>query len=102
MGWVVMSERDLHRIGILSEVVSGRRSAASAASLLAVSSRHVHRLLGRLEAGGGAALAHQARGRPPNNKIQVGIQSYAVALVREKYADFGPTLRPRCWRSTTR
>ncbi len=92
MGWVVMSERDLHRIGILSEVVSGRRSAASAASLLAVSSRHVHRLLGRLEAGGGAALAHQARGRPPNNKIQVGIQGYAMALVRENYADFGPTL----------
>lgn len=92
MGWVVMSERDLHRIGVLSEVVSGRRSVASAGSLLAVSSRHVHRLLGRLEAGGGAALAHQARGRLPNNKIQVGIQSYAMALVREKYADFGPTL----------
>ncbi|MGI4794068.1 MAG: helix-turn-helix domain-containing protein [Janthinobacterium lividum] len=87
-----MSERDLHRIGALSEVVSGRRSVASAASLLVVSSRHVHRLLGRLEAGGGAALAHRARGRPPNNKIQTSIQDYAMALVREKYADFGPAL----------
>ncbi len=86
MGWVVMSKRALHRIGILSEVVSGRRSVASAASLLAVSSRHVHRLLGRLEAGGGAALARRARGRPSNNKIQAGIHGYAVTLVWEKMA----------------
>ena len=30
--------------------------------------------------------AHQSRGRPFNNKIQVGIQSYAVVLVRKKMA----------------
>ena len=46
----------------------------------------------RLEAGGGAALAHRARGRSPNNKIDAGIQDYALALIRERYPDFGPTL----------
>jgi hypothetical protein len=64
----------------------------SAASVLAVSVRHVHRLLQRLDAGGGGSLAHRARGRPPNNRIDGAIQDYAIALVREKYADFGPTL----------
>jgi hypothetical protein len=60
--------------------------------VLSVSARHARRLLDRLQIGGGAALAHRARGRPPNNRIQTGIKAYAVALVREKYSDFGPTL----------
>ena len=92
MGWVVMSERDLQRIGVLSEVRSGKRSAASAAAVLSISGRQVRRLLNRLEAGGGAALAHRARGRPPNNKIAAGVQGYALALIRERDLDFGPTL----------
>jgi transposase len=92
LGWVTMSERDLRRIAVQSEVASGRRTIVSAASVLAVSVRHVHRLLQRLDAGGGGSLAHRARGRPPNNRIDGAIQDYAIALVREKYSDFGPTL----------
>jgi transposase len=87
-----MSERDVRRIEVLSEVVAGRRTVAQAAAVLAVTPRHVHRLLRRLRAGGGAALAHRARGRPSNNRIAAGVRDYALALVRERYADFGPTL----------
>ena len=92
MGWVTMSERDLQRIAVLSDVISGRRTIVSAASVLGVSIRHVHRLLQRLEAGGGASLAHRSRGRLPNNRIDAAVQDYVVALIREKYVDFGPTL----------
>jgi hypothetical protein len=87
-----MSERDVQRIGVLSEVIAERRTVASAAGVLAVSVRHVHRLLQRLEVGGGLALMHKARGRPSNNRIAAGIREYALALIREQYADFGPTL----------
>jgi transposase len=87
-----MSERDLRRIAVLSEVISERRTIVSAASVLAVSVRHVHRLLDRFEAGGGASLAHRARGRAPNNGIDGAVEDYAIALIREKYLDFGPTL----------
>src|SRR4051812_30372879 len=87
-----MSERDVRRIGVLSEVIADRRTIASAAGVLAVSVRHVHRMLQRLEVGGGAALAHRARGRPSNNRIDAGIRDYALALISEHYADFGPTL----------
>jgi transposase len=92
LGWVTMSERDLRRIAVLSEVISERRTIVSAASVLAVSVRHVHRLLDRFEAGGGASLAHRARGRAPNNGIDAAVADYAIALIREKYLDFGPTL----------
>src|SRR5438270_13110548 len=87
-----MSERDVQRIGVLSEVLAERRTIASAAVVLAVSVRHVHRLLRRVEVGGGTALVHGARGRPSNNRIHVSIRDYGLALIREKYADFGPTL----------
>lgn len=87
-----MSERDVQRIEVLSEVVSGRRTIAAAASVLSVTPRHVHRLLWRLRDGGGAALAHKARGRPSNNRIAAGVRDCALALVREHYPDFGPTL----------
>jgi hypothetical protein len=48
MGWVLMSERDVRRIEVLTEVLSGRRTSASAADVLAITTRQVRRLLDRL------------------------------------------------------
>ena len=44
MGWVLMSERDVQRIEVLTEVLAGKRTVASAAIVLAVSARQVGRL----------------------------------------------------------
>ncbi|MGH0366831.1 ISNCY family transposase, partial [Sinorhizobium meliloti] len=41
---------------------------------------------------GAASIRHKAIGRPSNNRISDGVRDYAVTLVRERYADFGPTL----------
>ena len=45
MGWVLMSERDVRRIEVLTEVLSGRWTVASAAVVLAITARQVNRLL---------------------------------------------------------
>jgi hypothetical protein len=45
MGWISMSEQDLKRVEVLSEVLSGRRTVTAAASVLAVSERQAYRLL---------------------------------------------------------
>ena len=92
MGWVTMSERDLRRVGVLAEVANGRRAVASAAAVLALSARQVHRLLKAYRLGGGGAIAHKARGRPSNNRIRDDVRDRALGLVRSTYADFGPTL----------
>lgn len=42
MGWVLMSEREVHRVEVLSSVVARRMSTAEAASSLA-STRPTHR-----------------------------------------------------------
>lgn len=87
-----MNERDLRRIEVLAEVTSGRRTIGSAAAVLALSVRQVHRLLQAYRRGGSGALAHKARGRPSNNRVSDGVRDRAVELVRRAYADFGPTL----------
>jgi transposase len=63
MGWVTMSERDLQRIEVLTDVLAGRRTVAAAATVLAVGERQMYRLLAKYEDGGGSALIHKARGK---------------------------------------
>src|SRR6478735_6194707 len=92
MGLIAMSERDLQRIEILSKVVGGRMTTVSAAHVLDLSERQVRRLLERIRTGGAASIRHKAIGRPSNNRISDGVRDYAVTLVGERYADFGPTL----------
>lgn len=92
MGLIAMSERDLQRIEVLSKVVARRMTLVSAAHVLALSTRQVRRLLDRIRTDGAASIRHKAIGRPSNNRICDGVRDYAVALVRERYADFGPTL----------
>jgi transposase len=92
MGLIAMSERDLQRIEILSKVIAGRMTLVSAAHVLDLSERQVHRLLERIRTDGAASIRHKAIGRPSNNRISDGVRDYAVTLVRERYADFGPTL----------
>ena len=87
-----MSERDLQRIEVLSKVIAGRMTMVSSAHVLDLSERQVRRLLERIRTGGAASIRHKAIGRPSNNRISDGIRDYAVTLVGERYADFGPTL----------
>lgn len=92
MGLIAMSERDLQRIEVLSKVIAGRMTMVSAAHVLDLSTRQVRRLLQRMRMDGAASIRHKAIGRPSNNRISDEVRDYAMTLVREWYADFGPTL----------
>ena len=91
MGFVIMSERELNRIEVLSQVTQGRMTAVSAANVLGLSRRQVHRLLKTFQSGGPAAIRHKARGRKSNNRIDAAVREFAVTLIKENYIDFGPT-----------
>lgn len=91
MSWVVMSERNVRRIEVLSEVVAGRRTIGSAASVLSMTSRHVHRLLDRLRSGGGMALVHKGRGRASNRRIGNEVHNSSQAKGRGRgFPQLGP------------
>src|SRR5450432_2630672 len=58
---------------------------------MTVTPRQAYRLLRRYRDGGASAIANQRRGRPSNNRLPDVVRDHAIALVRECYADFGPT-----------
>jgi transposase len=74
MAWISMSERDLKRIEVLSDVRTGRRTVAAAAAVLAVSERQAYRLLAKYELDGGSGLIHKARGRTSNRSTNEGVR----------------------------
>jgi transposase len=92
MAVVLMSRAELSRVDTLARVVRGELPVAGAASLLGLSGRQVFRLLGRFRSEGAAGLASRRRGRPSNRRLPDAVREAALALVREHYADFGPTL----------
>ena len=92
VGWVLMSERELNRVEVLSQVAQGRMTAVAASNVLGLSRHQVHRLLKRFQSEGAASIRHKARGRPSNCQIDPGLREYAISLVRDQFADFGPTL----------
>ena len=91
MGMVVMSKRELNRLDVLAQLNSGRLTARAAAELMAITPRQTYRLLRRYRDGGASAIADLRRGRLSNNRLPEVVRDHAIALVRERYADFGPT-----------
>ena len=91
IGLVIMSDRELNRIEVLSQVILGAMTAVTAASALELSRRQVHRLLKDFRTKGPGAIRHKARGRRSSNWIDPAVRAFAVTLLREKYNDFGPT-----------
>ena len=87
-----MSERDLKRIEVLTEILAGRRSVESGAAVLGLAWRQTYRLLARYREHGGSSVIHGARGRGSNRQMNPGVREYAVELVRMRYSDLGPTL----------
>src|SRR4051812_18612844 len=92
MAVVLMSKAELSRVDALARVARGELPVAGAASLLGLSPRQVFRLLARFRAEGASGLASRRRGRPSNRRLPASVREAALAAVRERYADFGPTL----------
>jgi hypothetical protein len=52
----------------------------------------VERLTNRYRSGGAAVLISRKRGQPSNHQLPGGLAHRALAIIRERYPDFGPTL----------
>jgi transposase len=63
-----------------------------AAERLGLSVRQVERLVTRYRERGPSGVASGRRGRPGNRNLDAGLAVRALTIIRERYADFGPTL----------
>jgi len=89
---VTMSKREFDQLETLLGVQSGRLRVADACALLGRSRRQVFHLLRGVREAGASSLVSKRRGRPSNRRLPDAVRQLAMSLVRERYADFGPTL----------
>jgi len=89
---LAMSHGELSRFDTLMRVERGELRIDDAAGLLGLKRRQVFRLLDRLRTDGAEGLVSRKRGRPSNRRHKDAFRERVVSLVREHYADFGPTL----------
>ena len=87
-----MSAREIDRGELIRRVREKQLTQAKAAALMGLSVRQVKRLCRLFKDAGLSGLASRRRGRPSNRKLASDVKDQVVALVRERYADFGPKL----------
>jgi transposase len=88
----LMSDRELARLEVLRDLDQRGLTPAAAARLLGLERRQVFRLLRAYRAEGPAGLISKRRGRPSNRRKPTELRATALAIIRERYWDFGPTL----------
>ncbi|CAG2128989.1 hypothetical protein LMG19282_00103 [Cupriavidus campinensis] len=91
-GLVTMSMREVDRMKVIQAVADGHLARWRAAERLGLSCRHVRRLVLRLLEDGPTGLVSRKRGRSSNRQLPPGVESRVRGLIRDSYADFGPTL----------
>lgn len=89
---ITMSMREADRLKTVQAVVDGMMRVGQAAKRLELSRRQLERLLVRYRGEGAGGLVSRKRDRPSNHQLEPGVAARATALIRERYADFGPTL----------
>src|SRR6201996_3527863 len=87
-----VSEGELRRLEVLRDVDRGDLPVRAAAQLLGRSERQVWRLLKGFRGDGAAGLISKKRGRSSNRRTPAAVRAAALWIVRQYYADFGPTL----------
>ncbi len=89
---ITVSMRELDRLKTVQAVVDGHLRPGVAAEQLEITDRQFRRLLERYRQEGPSGLVSRKRGRPSNNRLSSDREAAALGLIREHYADFGPTL----------
>jgi len=87
-----MSSKELDRLHWLQRMSEKRTTQRQAAEALGLTVRQVQSLRDADEACGAAGLVSARRGKRSNRALPDAYRAYVVDIVRERYADFGPTL----------
>src|SRR3984885_13779882 len=89
---ITLSQRERDRLKVLHEVQQKQLTQVAAAERLKISDRQGRRMLLRLLERRDRSLVHGLRGRPSTRKVAARLEQKILARLRQRYADFGPTL----------
>ncbi|HCY64413.1 MAG TPA: ISNCY family transposase [Oxalobacteraceae bacterium] len=91
-GAITMTTHELDRLQIIQLVLDGNLKPASAAKRLGLTDRQVRRLVQRVRQEGPTGVVSKRVGQPSNNRTPTDLTHLALSIIRDRYADFGPTL----------
>jgi hypothetical protein len=89
---ITMTMRELDRFKVIQDVADGRLKPWRAAERLRLTTRQIRRLVARLREHGPGGLVSRRCAKPSNNRLDSVKADRALSIIRERYADFGPTL----------
>lgn len=89
---LTMSRKEITRLEAMQRIKEKRLTQKEAAGMLGISLRQVKRLYRGYRERGAKGLVSRRRGKASNNRLDAGVLQRALDLIKEKYADFGPTL----------
>lgn len=89
---VTLSQEELARVEILVLLDKHLITWVEASSLLKVKKSQVYRLLQRYRLAGPSGLISKSRGVQSNRAFPSSVKTLVLALIRENYSDYGPTL----------
>lgn len=93
-GTITMTMRELDRFKVIQDVADGKLKPWCAAERLELTTQQIRRLVARLREHGPTGLVSGRRSEPGNCRLDPGAADRALSIIRDRYADFGPT--PAC------
>ena len=89
---VTLNMRELDRLKVVQAVVEMGLKPGRAAERVGLTVRQIERLVTRYRELGAAGLASRKRGRQGNRRLDEDVARRTLAIIQDRYADFGPTL----------
>lgn len=89
---IAMSTKEIDRLHVLQRLNEGLIKQKQAATMLGISTRQTRTLLKDYKRDGPAALVSKRRGKTSNRAYSEDIKNNAISIIKNNYADFGPTL----------
>jgi transposase len=91
-GALAMSQKERSRLVMMTRVREKAMTIREASEVMGVSYRQGRRIYKRYREEGDRGLIHRNRGQPSNRRKPSELKGKVLALYREQYWDFGPTL----------
>ena len=89
---ILMSRSEIDRMNVLRDLAEERIRVSEAVALMGLGRRQVFRLGKVFRQRGPTALVSRRRGKPSNRSYPTALRREVIGIIRERYADFGPTL----------
>lgn len=91
-GVLTMSQKELDRLKIVSQIEGKSLTVAEGAELMGVSPRQTYRILKTIAVEGSKGIIHKGRGKKSNKGYSEDLKKKIVRIYEKEYWDYGPTL----------